>query len=288
MKDITLDQIKCFIALAEEGSFSQAAVKLHRAKSAVNYGINKLEDQLGFRLFDRQPYRPTLTPAGEKVLQHAYQLSDAAVAFASACSQIEQGVEHKLVISISDIFPVDHVLTKIRALMEAFPQTEIVLEREILSGEQMLREGSVDIAIFENLQNKQEFDWKQISTIKLPLVIAKSHKFFELPKKKQNLGSLSGYPQIVQRSTLPNKQDKPGVLNVQKIWRVTDTLSKKELIQVGLGWGRLPSELICSELAEGTLVALDHIADPYDLSVYVCRKKNREAGKVTMAFWEMF
>ena len=66
MDGLTLDQIRLFLAVVDEGSFSRAAKSLRRAQSAVTYGVQKLEAQIGLPLFDRATYRPTLTEAGAR------------------------------------------------------------------------------------------------------------------------------------------------------------------------------------------------------------------------------
>ena len=60
----TLDQLRLFLAVVDEGSFNRAARKLGRAISVVSYGIAGLEAQLNVRLFDREgSRRPELTEA---------------------------------------------------------------------------------------------------------------------------------------------------------------------------------------------------------------------------------
>ena len=65
---MTIDQIECFHAVVECGSFTKASTELHKAKSAVMYTIKKLEEQLGFELFDRAHYRPQVTEKGKAFL----------------------------------------------------------------------------------------------------------------------------------------------------------------------------------------------------------------------------
>ena len=50
---VTLDQIRTFIAAAEQGSFSAAGRKLRRAQSVVSHTLANLEAQLGVSLFER-------------------------------------------------------------------------------------------------------------------------------------------------------------------------------------------------------------------------------------------
>ena len=47
----TLDQLRIFLAVADEGSFNAAARKLGRALSVISYGVSALESQLGITLF---------------------------------------------------------------------------------------------------------------------------------------------------------------------------------------------------------------------------------------------
>src|ERR1700749_2026447 len=68
---VSLDQLRTFIAAADEGSFSAAARKLLRAQSVVSETVSNLEDQIGVPLFDRSARYPKLTPAGVVLLADA-------------------------------------------------------------------------------------------------------------------------------------------------------------------------------------------------------------------------
>ena len=59
----SLDQLRIFLAVVDEGSFNRAARKLGRAISVVSYGIANLEAQLGGALFDREGSRRPLRDA---------------------------------------------------------------------------------------------------------------------------------------------------------------------------------------------------------------------------------
>ena len=75
----TLDQLRIFLAVAEEGSFNRAAQRLGRAISAVSYGMGQLEAQLGVTLFDREgSRRPVLTREGQALLPEATSAAGAA------------------------------------------------------------------------------------------------------------------------------------------------------------------------------------------------------------------
>lgn len=63
-----------FIALAEEGRFAVAAERAHLSQPAFSRSIQALEEQMGFKLFDRGAKGASLTPAGEVVLRRARTL----------------------------------------------------------------------------------------------------------------------------------------------------------------------------------------------------------------------
>ena len=69
-----LTQLETFLAVAEERSFSRAAVRLHRTQPAVSMVIRKLEEQLDEVLFDRSARDGQLTAAGELLREYAQRL----------------------------------------------------------------------------------------------------------------------------------------------------------------------------------------------------------------------
>src|ERR1700756_1473415 len=72
MERMELRHLRYFVAIAEEGSFSQAAEKrLHTAQPSLSRQISDLEITLRAQLILRGRHGIRLTPAGEVFLQHA-------------------------------------------------------------------------------------------------------------------------------------------------------------------------------------------------------------------------
>lgn len=285
---ITIEQIQCFQSVASEGSFTKASEKLFKAKSAVMYSVKNLEEQLGFELFDRSHYRPQITPKGESFLVKSHKILENMQELHEETRLIASDVEMRLRISASGIFNSSLLYPVLKKAMKKFPSTEILFEKEILSGEKMLGRDMVDLAIFENLNNKRDYDYKKISEVELRLVIAKEHEFFKLPKKRQIKEGLYKYPQIIQRSTIRDDDFQVGVHHESLKWKVTDTPSKREIIVNGLGWGRLPCHVIDEDLRQGRLVHLDKLEDDDKVEIYLCKQKNKRMGKVATFIWESF
>lgn len=71
---LTLRQVRYFIATAELGQISQAAIHLNISQSAVTSAIQELEGMLGVALFTRTAQGMNLTDSGRHFLNHAYSI----------------------------------------------------------------------------------------------------------------------------------------------------------------------------------------------------------------------
>lgn len=74
--NLTLRQLQAFRAVADLGSFSEAAERLHLSQPALSATIRKLEEMLNVRLFDRTTRQIALTPEGEELRRLANRLID--------------------------------------------------------------------------------------------------------------------------------------------------------------------------------------------------------------------
>lgn len=88
---MTLVQLKHFIELASNGSFSQSADKLHLTQPALSRSIKALEDELGQALFDRIGRKNELTAFGAQILQRARALVDEADELRRTGKQLKNG-----------------------------------------------------------------------------------------------------------------------------------------------------------------------------------------------------
>ncbi len=69
-----IHQLRYFVAVADEGSFSRAAAKVRVAQPSLSQQIRKLEAEIGQPLFDRLPRSVVLTEAGRCLLEYARQI----------------------------------------------------------------------------------------------------------------------------------------------------------------------------------------------------------------------
>jgi DNA-binding transcriptional LysR family regulator len=95
---VELRQLATFVAVAEEGSFTRAADRLHVVQSAVSAGVRNLEKELGVMLFDRSTHSVKLTDAGRALLPEARATLAAAQAARDAVDEARGGLRGTVVL----------------------------------------------------------------------------------------------------------------------------------------------------------------------------------------------
>jgi DNA-binding transcriptional LysR family regulator len=95
---VELRQLATFVAVAEEGSFTRAADRLHVVQSAVSAGVRNLEKELGTTLFDRSTHTVRLTDAGDALLPEARATLAAAQAARDAVDEARGGLRGTVVL----------------------------------------------------------------------------------------------------------------------------------------------------------------------------------------------
>jgi len=272
MDSVTLDQINILLAIVDEGSFSKAAKKLNRAQSAVTYGIQKLEAQVGLSLFDRTAYRPALTEAGRTLLLRARRIAEETDAFREAARSLASGLEAELTIVVDSMFPMPAVVEALRAFTAKFPTVPPRIYVESLGAAiELVLDGTAMIGllpmIFSDLALLKRFP---LLTINLIPVVAPDHPLaaIEGPIDTQ---TLQQHVQLVltDRSALTAGRDF-GVLSGQT-WRLADLGAKQSMLLAGLGWGNMPSHLVVDDLAQGRLRVIQPAEfDPRPAHLVMC------------------
>lgn len=152
-------QLRAFVAVAEHGSFSEAALELQLSQSAISHAIATLEEELGVPLFSRGRHGAVLTPAGERIVHHARQ-SLQHLEMIQKEANLQKGLHGGQVRIASFRSVATHLLPKVIAkFRERHLEVSVtIIERpDYLDIEQCLREGRADIGM-TYLPTSNEFE----------------------------------------------------------------------------------------------------------------------------------
>lgn len=123
-----LHQLRYFVAVAESGSFTKAAAFCKVAQPSLSQQVQRLEESLGVRVFDRLPRRTVLTDAGRELLPRARRILSEV---REARQELgDRGGSSRLAIgAIPTIAP--YVLPRVLArLMKLHPACELVVQED--------------------------------------------------------------------------------------------------------------------------------------------------------------
>ncbi len=174
-KTVSFDwnQIRAFLATAEEGSFSAAARALSLTQPTLGRQIAALEGELGVLLFDRGGRSPSLTQAGMELLEHARGMLGAATTLSLAASGQSEAIEGQVCITANEIMSAFILPPIISRLRDKAPGIEIKL---VASDEYRdLTRREADIAIRHKRPNQSDLIAKLVGQTRVHLYAATSY-----------------------------------------------------------------------------------------------------------------
>jgi DNA-binding transcriptional LysR family regulator len=254
---VSLDQLRTFIAAADEGSFSAAGRRLGRAQSVVSQTLANLEGQLGVQLFGRDGRYPVLTPEGRALLADAREVAGRMDLFKARAKGLAGGLEPELSLVVDPMFPTKALTHALAAFHREFPATPVRVSVEglgallepVLDGRCAFGIGGARILDLPELRREP------LPSIRYQMVAAPGHPLAAHPGAIAE-EVLSRHVQLVlsDRSTLSAGKEF-GVMS-PRTWRLSDLGAKHAFLKAGLGWGGMPLHAIEADLAAGDLVAL--------------------------------
>ncbi len=145
---MTFTELRYLVAVANERSFGRAAQKCFVSQPALSVAIQKLEEELGTRLFERGKSEVTVTPVGERVVEQAQRVLEEMARVHEIAQADRNPLSGPLKLGI--IYTVAPYLLPdlIPALRELAPQMPLDLEENLTENlEAALKAGRIDAAI---------------------------------------------------------------------------------------------------------------------------------------------
>jgi len=254
---VSLDQLRTFIAAAEEGSFSAAGRKLRRAQSVVSQTLANLEGQLRVALFDRSARYPVLTEEGKALLGEAKAVIYGMDSFKARARTLSEGLEPELAVAVDVMFPMSALTAAVGAFKEQFPTTPLRMYVEALGAVvQPVLDGTCQLGVVGSLPVVPEGTRSEdLPPVPMVTVVSPAHPLASMEGLLSS-SELERHVQLVltDRTTLSAGRSY-GVLAAQ-IWRLADLGAKHAFLKAGFGWGHMPREMVQRDLDSGELVPI--------------------------------
>lgn len=252
-------QLRAFVAIAETGTFTAGALRVHVTQAAISMQIRQLESEIGARVFVRAPRHVILTEAGEQLLRRARHIlreHDAALDEIAELAGAERG--RLRIGSASAMVLTEQLPAILKDLRRQHPAAEIavtsgtseVLVDQILAGE-------VDIAFVSLPVDMRGIKTERLSEDQLVAIASPRHR---LAKQK----TISAYTLAGERLILGERGGNTRRLIDQFFAqagvsiRVAMELSRqqaiKRMVEEDMGVGIVPLQSVRDEVEKGKLI----------------------------------
>lgn len=234
-----IQQLIGFEAVARSGSFSAAARLTHRTQPAISLQIKSLENELGVRLFDREPRgNTTLTAEGRFLLEHVAGLLSEFAAIKSRIDDYRGRTEHINVTLATHTSVMTHLLPEsVSQFHNRYPTAQLsILNRSREEIVELVKNGTVDFGILSLSTVPATLNYRVFGRFKRLLLANKERK---LPRKLR-LSDVAAFPLILPPVGSLTRTEIEQVLNRANLSpKVTLEIASREAVKqyVSMGLG---------------------------------------------------
>ena len=254
-----MNQLEVLAVVAEEKSFSRAAEVLHRTQPAISQAVQRLEQEIGEKLFDRSSKNGTLTLAGEVLLDYAKQMLNLRQTARNAIKEMRDLHHGKVTISANE-HTVFYLLPVIQEFRRLYPLVKIEVQRGVASRipkEVLARE--VELGVISFKPNDKSVNSTPVLVDELTLIVSPQHPLAN--RKSVSVKELGVETFVAHNAPSPYRQ------------KVIETFDKhqtklhiaielpsleaiKRLVEKGVGVALVPKLTAQNEISNGQLHAV--------------------------------
>jgi len=192
-----LRHLRYFVAVAEAENVSKAALKLHVSQPGISRQIRDLEDEIGFKLFERSAKSVRLTAAGNVFLSEARAVLQRASDAVEKARAMAGGVSGEINIGYAPSLTVQILPPALRKYQEQFPNVRVVLHD--LSTEEMLAQLGADklqvaLTVRPSAKLLRGFEYEELARYGMRVAVAPRHPLAKA--KSVSLEQMAGEPLI--------------------------------------------------------------------------------------------
>ena len=288
---ITLEQIRTLEAIVKEGSFSAAAEKLNKVRSAVSNDVKQLERALDVQIFDRQGYRAVLTATGEAVLREGRLLLARADHLINLTRDFHEGWEPHLYIVIDGILPMDPIMNVLKTLTNDQIPTHIQIKVEFLGGVQYrFQKENADLMLVKEYKADTTLKAIPLPEVVCRLVVSPEHAMMrDVGPDGLTRQDLQQHIQLaIHDSSESDGTENQYLFGGARTFYLSDFYTKQRALIMGLGYGWMPEYLIRDNLSDGELVEVPFRDDrSFRFTPHLVHRANKPPGRAAEKFLAM-
>lgn len=245
MVNITLKQLRTFVAVAESGRFRLAAETVNLTQSAVSILIKELEGQLNVTLFDRHTRFVGLTEAGRRLLPLAMDILERVDGAVDSMVDISTLKSGRVTVASAIVLAATYLPSRIASFMRKHPDIRVDL-RDVSEDEirELLINGEADIGIGTSRFLEQEINEKELFVDHLALFCPANdplaHKKFISWADFNNRPFIALTPENPLQRRIDELLEVNGV-TTKRQFAVRFSTTLLALVNEGLGIGILPA-----------------------------------------------
>jgi DNA-binding transcriptional LysR family regulator len=236
----SLKQIQYFLATAEAGQLSQAAIDLNVSQSAITTAVKSLEERLGVQLFERHAHGVSLTQAGQQFLQHARNIDAAVDEALRSPQQYQLNVTGEMNVAVTytvaGYFLPQHVVRFARrypdVTLNLHEATRDEIEEGIISNRFQLA-----VMLTSNLVNEDDIEYERLLRSRRRLWLASNHDL--LTRQSVSLRDVAEEPYIMltvdEASNTAHRYWNKTAFTPKVIFATSSVEAVRSMVAMGMG-----------------------------------------------------
>jgi DNA-binding transcriptional LysR family regulator len=256
LNGVSLDQLRTFIAAADEGSFSAAGRLLARTQSVISQTLANLERQLGLKLFDRSGRFPALTDQGRALLAHARTVAGDVDRFKARAKGLAGGLESELSVAVDTMYPDATFARVVAAFQNEFPATLLRFDVESSAVIDPVLDGRCAVGVVRSWSlAPPQLTRERLLTVRIPVVVSSQHPLASR-RRPIPMTVLNEHVHLIHIDPADLSRTLASGRRYAKVWRLSHLGAKLAFLRAGLGFGGLPLHWVEADLASGALVQI--------------------------------
>lgn len=262
-----------FVAVAEQGHFSAAALELGMSSSQVSRQVASLEERLQTRLFYRSTRKVSLTEAGHTFLQHCRRLHDGREEAMRAVQDLTSEPKGLLRMTCAVAYGERFIVPLVTDYMARYPQLEVDIELTNRTLD-LVNEG-LDLAIRLGRLQASRLVASRLAPRRMYLCAAPS--YLERYGRPHSLSELARHNCLIGSSDqwVMQVDGREQSIRVQGNWRCNSGQAVLDAAIKGMGLCQLPDYYVTEHLRSGALVSLLDAHQPPNTAVWALYPQQR-------------